>query len=240
MQWFKHPNNFRNEPKLRAIEKALGEAGYARALKLFEIIAEQGSVAGKFSPSINLTASHTDIEWLAAALHISVDDLQKTLNTFAVIEFIAPEDWSNRVVRIPQMKNHLDEYTQKQFRPQKSRQTPDRPSKEPQPAPDIQAKKDAAIAADLRLKEKAEGCWKAIGIPPCGSAEFQEIWQDIWNKRTNAEKLFDIMGRCIQVCEGDEVDVAVPSTFRWAWEEVGEKELFEEIEELERHRRVTP
>ena len=25
MQWFRHPNNFRSEPKLRAVEKILGE-----------------------------------------------------------------------------------------------------------------------------------------------------------------------------------------------------------------------
>jgi hypothetical protein len=31
MQWFKHFNDTRHNPKFRAIEKQLGEVGYARA-----------------------------------------------------------------------------------------------------------------------------------------------------------------------------------------------------------------
>jgi hypothetical protein len=62
MQWFRHPNSFRKEPILRLIEKKLGEAGYARALTLFEVVAEQGSQAGKFVPKLDLNATCTSIE----------------------------------------------------------------------------------------------------------------------------------------------------------------------------------
>ena len=245
MQWFRHPSNFRCEPKLRAIEKMLGEVGYARAVKLFEIVAEQGSKSGRFAPAVDLK-THTDPDWFATELRISVGDLQSSLDTFAAVELIDPEDWRNQVVRIPQMKNHLDEYTQRQLRSRKSRQTPDRvPIKSPTPdevsnvsghtmkAPretaDTQRKKGTAIAADLRLKEKAEGCWKPLGLSPCGSVEFQEIWQRIWEGRGESEKPSYVMERCIQVCEGAGVDVKVPSIFRRAWKAIAEEEFQEEM-----------
>jgi hypothetical protein len=186
MQWFRHPSNFRNDPKLRAIEKTLGEAGYARAIKLFEIVAEYGSKSGKFSPAFNLTATCTDITWLAAELRISVEDTQTTLETFAAVELIDAEDWRNQVVRIPSMKNHLDEYTQRQLRTKKSRQSPERvptnsgatpdnvpivsghtpdTAKSPEQTSVTQRKKDAAIASDLRLKEKGSWLLEACGDP---------------------------------------------------------------------------
>ena len=145
------------------------------------------------------------------------------------------------------MKNHLDEYTQRQSRSRKSRRTPERVPgksvtsdvsghapdagtvKKPEETADTQRKKEAAITADLRLKEKADGCWKPLGLPPCGSVEFQEIWQRIWEGCGESEKLSYVMERCIQVCEGESVDVKVPSIFRRAWKAIAEEEFQEEM-----------
>jgi hypothetical protein len=44
------------------------------------------------------------------------------------------------------------------------------------------------------LKEKAAGCWKAIGIPACGPDEFQEILLRIWEERGENEKLSETIG----------------------------------------------
>jgi hypothetical protein len=40
MLWFKHDNHYRSTAAIRHIESVLGEAGYARALKLLEIFCE--------------------------------------------------------------------------------------------------------------------------------------------------------------------------------------------------------
>src|ERR1700758_3817570 len=111
MQWFKHPNDFRNDPRLRVIEKRLGEAGYARALKLFEIVAERGGKADKFVPVLDLNSVCTDSDWLAEQLRITSEELQKTLETFATVELIDLKDWRKQIVRIPHMDGYLDEWT---------------------------------------------------------------------------------------------------------------------------------
>jgi hypothetical protein len=254
MRSFKHPNDLRTDPKFRAIEKKLGEAGYARALKLFEVAADKGSKAGKFVPALDLKAAYTDIDWLAAELRISVDDLKGTLDAFATVELIDPEDWRNQVVRIPQMKNYLDEYTQRQLRSKKSRQSTERvPShfghtpdtiqsvsghspvqgrdagEETAIARESQKKKDAAIAADLALKRKMEGCWKPLGIAPCGRDEFQEIWKSVWEGRSESEPVSDVMRRCIEICNQEQVEVQVPRAFHDAKREAESREFDEEV-----------
>lgn len=105
------------------------------------------------------------------------------------------------------------------------------------PAAPLQKKTDAAIAADSALKEKAAGCWKPIGIPACGPEEFQEIWQRIWEERSGTEKLSETMDRCIQVCERDDVDVAIPPPFQRAWKEIADNEFQEEMEPFYAERR---
>jgi hypothetical protein len=254
MQSFKHPSNFRNDPKLRAIEKKHGEAGYSRALKIFEVVAEHGSKAGKFVPELDLNATCTNIEWLAEELRISTEELQKTLETFAAVELIDPEEWQNQIICIPQMKNHLDEYTQRKLRSEKSRLTPERLPSHPGATPDklpsesgqtpdtvksagernaatieAQRKKDAAGAADLLLKKKAQGCWTPLKISPCGGDEFQEVWKSIWANRDESEWLSDVMRRCIEVCGQEQVDVPVPKLFLDAKQRIEQEEFDREV-----------
>jgi hypothetical protein len=63
MRWFKHFSDARRNPKLRLVEKKLGEAGYARWFKLLELVAERGGTGRDFQPRI------PDGEYLAAPAH---------------------------------------------------------------------------------------------------------------------------------------------------------------------------
>jgi len=83
MQWFKHYNDARRNPTFLAIEKKLGEAGYARSFKLLEIVAERGGKANKFRPVLDLKNLCTNLDWLADEWRISSKDAQETLDAFA-------------------------------------------------------------------------------------------------------------------------------------------------------------
>jgi hypothetical protein len=233
MQWFKHLSSLRRDPKIWAIEKKLGEAGYARAVKLLEIVAEHGE--------INLR-SLTSIDWLADELRISAKNATQTLEVFADVGLIDTVAWANQVIRIP-VAGPLHRRKPLVGPPKgKAAQSAPFTAITPLPlqaakvdapaitlAPDTQKNKDAAIAADV--KEKAAGCWEPIGIPACGLDEFREIWQRIWEEHGEKEKLSETMERCIKVCEHENVDVAIPAPFRRAWQAAADKEFWEEIEE---------
>src|SRR5216684_2717793 len=112
MRWFKHFNDTRNNPKFRAIEKKLGEAGYARALKLFEIVAERGGTGKEFRPVIDLRKPPTDLDWLAEEWKISNEDTIKTLNLFAEMRITDPKSWRKQIVQVPQMLEYMDEWAE--------------------------------------------------------------------------------------------------------------------------------
>jgi len=230
MQWFKHFNDARHNPKFRVIEKQLGEAGYARAFKLLEIVAQQGGKADRFSPRLDLRNVLTNFDWLAEELRISATDARATLETFAVVRFIDPKQFRKQVVYIPQMLEYLDEWTQRRQRSKSSRETPEtlpsdsgptpaqskskRKSTEKEAEAEIEARKEkaaaATAAADALLKRKTEDCWKTLGILPCGSDEFQEIWENLYGDSLESEKLADVMERCIQGCQSTGIRVPKP------------------------------
>jgi hypothetical protein len=113
MRWFKHLSDARNNPKLKRIEKKLGEAGYARAFKLLEVVAERGGTGGGFQPRIGLKDSHTDLEWLADEWGITAREAKKTLDLFASLGFIDPDALKNQTIQIPQMLAYRDEWARK-------------------------------------------------------------------------------------------------------------------------------
>ena len=80
MGWCKHPSDARHNPRLRRIEKKLGEGGYARAFKLFELIAERGGTDEDFQPQIELRNTRTDLHCLADEWGSSLDVAKKTLD----------------------------------------------------------------------------------------------------------------------------------------------------------------
>jgi hypothetical protein len=249
MQWFKHPNDFRNDPRLRAIEKKIGEAGYARVLKLFEIVAERGGKADRFSPVLDLNSVCTDLDWLADELRISKEELQQTLETFAAVDLIDQKDWRKQIIRIPHMDGYLDEWTQRKQRAKTSRDASEPLPRVPRATPEklpsdsgksksIEKEKEAeeeakrkvaaaTAAADALLKEKEKDHWESIEMLPCGLPEFQEIWESIWKKRDDAEWISDTMERCIQACK--QCDVRVPKPFYDAKHKIESQEFDEEV-----------
>lgn len=255
MQWFKHYNDARHNPKFRAIEKKLGEAGYARAFKLFEIVAERGGKADKFTPVLDLKELRTNLDWLADEWRITTGEAKNTLEIFASVELIDPKALSKDIIRISQMIEYLDEWTQRrqpsktprvapERLPSNSRATPaqskSKRTEEEAEAETARQRKEriAAVAAadELFLKKKTEGCWTSIRIAPCGLVEFQETWQSIWGKWGESERLSDLMERCIQAC--GQVGVRVPGPFYDAKRKVQSREdeevgaCFDEVERV--------
>jgi hypothetical protein len=236
MQRFKHPSNLRNDPKFRSVEKKLDEAGYARAVKLLEIVAEQGGKGDEFSPEFALL-DNTDIAWLADEWRISEKKARTTLDVFAGVGLIDPHAWSGQIVRIPLLNECLDEYTQRQQKSRNSRATPESVRSDSRVTPVKSAtkvgaahvespKKDKAIAAVDALRPRVEADqWQAIKVEPCGSEEFGEIWGHTWRTRPDGEVLSDTMWRCIEACEQDQVEVQVPGLFREALQGEFEKEM---------------
>lgn len=113
MLWFRHFNDARRNPKFRAIERKLGESGYARAFKLLEIVSERGGTGKDFAPRLDLNLPHTDLRFLADELEIRRRSAKITLEHFARCKFIDPDAWRQNVIYIPQMTEYMDEWTRK-------------------------------------------------------------------------------------------------------------------------------
>lgn len=117
MLWLRHFSNARNNPKFKKIWKRLGEAGYARAWILLEVVAERGGSGENFDPRIDLKRNHTDLDWLSDEFGIDLVETKKTLSVFSEVGFIDPKEWSKReVLYVPQMKEYVDEWTRKSLR----------------------------------------------------------------------------------------------------------------------------
>src|SRR5580693_9419692 len=98
MRWFKHFTDARHNPKFRAIEKKLGEAGYARACKLLEIIGERGGSGKEFTPRLDLNEPHLDLGWLADEMEIDRRSAKFTLAAFAKCKFIDPQAYEGNII----------------------------------------------------------------------------------------------------------------------------------------------
>jgi hypothetical protein len=218
MRWFKHYTNARGNPKLRAIEKKLGEAGYARAFKLLEVVGERGGKAEDFTPRIDLKSLHTGLDWLADELRISSEAMETTLELFSSVQFISPKLWRRRIVEVPQMLEYLDEWTQRHARTKKSgdaqEQLPSdsgksrgRGREEKRAEAEVEATTAAAAALLKRAKEEE---WKTIDLAPTGSEKFQKTWESIYGESLSSEKLGDVMERCILACRGTGITVPKP------------------------------
>lgn len=103
-------------PKLRFIEKRLGEAGYGRFFKVLEIVAERGGIGANFDPQVDLKLPHTDLQWLAEELGISVQETKKTFKVFVEAGLISVEAWRQGILYIPKMNKYKDEWARKNSR----------------------------------------------------------------------------------------------------------------------------
>ena len=108
---------------MRRIERRLGESGYARALKLMELVAQIGDQEGDrqaatFSASFDLR--RVGIEHVAENLGISTRETWNTLRQFAAAGLIDPDKLSQKIVVVPGMLQALDEWAEKRARKQKA------------------------------------------------------------------------------------------------------------------------
>jgi hypothetical protein len=132
MLWFRHFSDARNNPKFIAVQNKLGDAGYARVFKLFEIVADRGGKGEAFAPRISLSEPHTNLGWIAHELGINRRSAKFTLKVCAEVGLIDPEAYRQNVLYIPQMREYVDEWTRKK-RPSGSGATPEQiRSKSPQ------------------------------------------------------------------------------------------------------------
>lgn len=239
MRWFKHFSDARYNPKFLAIEKRLGEAGYTRAFKLLEIVAANGNSPDKFQPTIDLREPTTDLNWLAGEWKITIEDATKTLDTFAEVRFINPKAWRRQIVKVPQMLEYLDEWTERRQRvktperlPSDSRATRVRSRSRVEVEEKKKQKRsrtEKTAAASFEEKANSEE-WKSIGITPAGSPEFQEGWKNLYDDSDPSEKLSDCMERMIQLYRNRKA--LIPPPFYKAKRAVEEQEESESVGHL--------
>jgi hypothetical protein len=164
MKWFKHKTGERNSPGLKRAEKLAGETAYGRYFKLFEVMADSCGSGERFDPRIDLSRPPQDLEWLADALSISADELEKTLGVFAGLGLIDPDAWGRKVVSLPALKEQADEWTGRYLRnsgvaPEKLQRNSDKMRGEESRTEKKREKKEriahAALAPSLEFAIKA-------------------------------------------------------------------------------------
>jgi hypothetical protein len=87
MLWFKHSHDLRNSPAMKQIQRKLGDAGFAAAIRLIEVMTYRSGVASKFNPVLTL-APPTGELWLAQEI-LTYDESDPDFNPVdQVIHFI--------------------------------------------------------------------------------------------------------------------------------------------------------
>ena len=102
---------------MRRIERKLGERGYARALKLQELIAQLSDPSQPFTASLDLRL--VGIEHVAETFGVSDREARATLHIFAKAGLIEQEALKRGVVTVPGMMRALDEWTSRRIPKQK-------------------------------------------------------------------------------------------------------------------------
>lgn len=159
MRWFKHFNDARRNPKILAIERELGEAGYARAVKLLEIIASVGGTGSEFNPEIRLKDVTTSEEWLAAELNIPRPKLSQTCAVFSRVGLIDSRAWAKKIIRVPQMLDYKDEWSRRNSRAATEQLPSD---SEATPSLEVEVEVDADVDAESR-SQKSDVRRTAVG-----------------------------------------------------------------------------
>ncbi len=114
MRWFKHFADARLMPEIRNVERVLGEAGYARAHKLFEFIAQlEKPGRGTLVDSLSLDMRSVGIPLLAELWGIRVREARRTLEAFSKSGLIDAGRFRDGVIFVPSMLDALDEWARK-------------------------------------------------------------------------------------------------------------------------------
>jgi hypothetical protein len=233
MRWFKHFSDARNNPKFRAIQKRLGEVGYARAFKILEIVAQRGGNGEAFAPRVNLNHPHTNLDWIADELGTDRRTARATLKVCAEVRLIDFEAYQQNILYVPQMREYLDEWTRKK-QPPSSGGTPGRVrSKSPQskrsesnaesdpdpyPDPDSESEENDLTANHDKRESRGPG---SAYVPT-----YLTVYQYLEGKDPSTYELAPWMRTDPWHALGIDRD-RVPKEFRLDAEEVPAKETFE-------------
>lgn len=252
MRWFKHLTDTRHNPKFRAIEKKFGESGYARAIKLFEIVAERGGSGKEFRPIVDLRKPPTDLDWLADEWKISKQDATATLDFFAAVRLVDPKPWRRKIIQVPQMLEYRDEWTERQQHGKNSRVAPEplpshsgksRGRVEVETEKEAEAEQNAAAAPSGLENHPLQGkAWKDVGIYPFADSKLRAEWERAYTRRDPDEKLSDTMECYIQECQSKRAIIPKPFYDAKRRIERNEKELAdtEEVSRVAGPRGVRP
>lgn len=207
MLWFKHFNNARHNPKFRAIERKFGEAGYARAFKLLEIVSERGGTGKDFSPRLDLNLPHIDLSFIADQLEIRPSSTKITLDHFAKCNFIDPDAWRQNVIYIPQMIEYIDEWTRKR----QSRNSGATPESVRSNSPQTQSK-NTDTDTDTEEEQPPTPLKRGVEGSPLkgGVCSFEEFWS-VYPRRAGKKKA----ERAWKKIRAEEVPTIVASIEAW-------------------------
>ena len=114
MRWFKHFTDLRRDPAIRKVERKLGEAGYARAVKVSELIAQHGGSGAQFVPRIDLNDPATDMEWLSDELGIKTKEAERTVKVLADSGWLEKKPSTKGILSRPGMLHERDAYSERQ------------------------------------------------------------------------------------------------------------------------------
>jgi len=114
MKWFKHFTNARDNHKIEFVSEKLGEAGYARVFKIYEIVAERWEPPEL--PELKLNGGAMNLGFISKKLGISLEEAEKTLNIFAKAGVIDKDAWKKKVLYIPQLMDYKDNTTSRELR----------------------------------------------------------------------------------------------------------------------------
>lgn len=118
MLWFRHRNDLRRDPRLRLAERQLGEGGYARALKLAELVCADGDRGTSFR--LSLKANQYGVAWLTDELGLRNEaELEKTLSVLARAGWIDSKSLKRREISMPWLVELRDEWARKKQRRRK-------------------------------------------------------------------------------------------------------------------------
>jgi hypothetical protein len=73
MLWFKHWHNLRSSPAMKQIQRQLGDAGFAAAIRLLEVMTQRCGSGEKFNPVLTLMPPTTK-RWLGEEIITPTDE----------------------------------------------------------------------------------------------------------------------------------------------------------------------
>jgi hypothetical protein len=112
MKWFAHDSNLRNTPYMRGIVAELGKDGYACALLMLEVLAENGGMSKDFCPDLRLNKPQSDVSFWAREFQLPLEETNRYFDVFEKYELIVPRKGSGGICA-PMLSDCLDDWSKR-------------------------------------------------------------------------------------------------------------------------------